>query len=169
MQPTTNDILPLRISQYRGTDYTLVAQGTNLNGVPAYLHDQFLQTYTEIPQSGSINYPFSIVTANTQTTATDRFRIVYTNPLLSTNNTEWMHFTLYPNPSKQGNFNINFPQLVNSGKVTIYNTLGEKVHTQDLNATIQTAINPNKPLATGIYYVEIEIEANKTVKKLIIE
>jgi hypothetical protein len=167
--PTSADIIPLRASQYRVTDYTMVAEGTNLNGVPAYLHDQFLQTYTEIPQSGVVNYPFNVATTNTQTTASDRFRIVYTNPLLNTNNTEWMNFTMYPNPSKQGNFNIILPQQINNGKVTIYTTLGKEIYTQNIDAALQTTITPKQQLATGIYYVVLEFESNKSVKKLIIE
>lgn len=169
MQPTTSDIIPIRISQYRGTNYTIVAQGENLNGIPAYLHDQFLQTYTEIPQSGAVNYPYSVVTTNTQTTATDRFRIVYSNPLLSTANNEWKNFTLYPNPSKQGNFNIILGQPLENGKVTIYNTLGVKVYSQDLENTIENSITPNKNMPTGIYYVEIQNGSERSIKKLIIE
>jgi hypothetical protein len=167
--PTAADIIPLRASQYRVTDYTMVAEGTNLNGVPAYLHDQFLQTYTEIPQLGVVNYPFNVATTNTQTTASDRFRIVYTNPLLNTNNTEWMNFTMYPNPSKQGNFNIILPQQINNAKVTIYTTLGKEIYTQNIDAALQTTITPKQQLATGIYYVVLEFESNKSVKKLIIE
>jgi hypothetical protein len=169
MQPTTSDIIPIRISQYRGTNYTIVAQGENLNGIPAYLHDQFLQTYTEIPQSGSVNYPYTIVTSNTQTTATDRFRIVFSNPLLSTANNEWKNFTLYPNPSKQGNFNIILGQPLENGKVTIYNTLGVKVYNQDLENTIENSITPNQSMSTGVYYVEIQNGSERSIKKLIIE
>ncbi|GAA4081445.1 hypothetical protein GCM10022389_29390 [Flavobacterium cheonanense] len=169
MQPTTSDIIPIRISQYRGTNYTIVAQGENLNGIPAYLHDQFLQTYTEIPQSGSVNYPYTVVTTNTQTSATDRFRIVYSNPLLNTANNEWKNFTLYPNPSKQGNFNIILGQPLENGKVTIYNTLGVKVYNQDLENTIENSITPNQSMPTGIYYVEIQNGNEKSIKKLIIE
>jgi autotransporter-associated beta strand protein len=169
IQPTTSDIIPIRISQYRGTNYTIVAQGENLNGIPAYLHDQFLQTYTEIPQSGSVNYPYTVVTTNTQTTATDRFRIVYSNPLLSTANNEWKNFTLYPNPSKQGNFNIILGQPLENGKVTIYNTLGVKVYNQDLENTIENSITPNQSMSTGVYYVEIQNGSERSIKKLIIE
>jgi hypothetical protein len=169
LQPTTSDIIPIRISQYRGTNYTIVAQGENLNGIPAYLHDQFLQTYTEIPQFGSVNYPYTIVTSNTQTTATDRFRIVFSNPLLSTANNEWKNFTLYPNPSKQGNFNIILGQPLENGKVTIYNTLGVKVYNQDLENTIENSITPNQSMPTGVYYVEIQNGSERSIKKLIIE
>jgi hypothetical protein len=169
MQPTTSDIIPIRISQYRGTNYTIVAQGENLNGIPAYLHDQFSQTYTEIPQSGSVNYPYTVVTTNTQTTATDRFRIVFSNPLLSTANNEWKNFTLYPNPSKQGNFNIILGQPLENGKVTIYNTLGVKVYNQDLENTIENSITPNQSMSTGVYYVEIQNGSERSIKKLIIE
>jgi len=169
MHPTLSDIIPIRVSQYRGTNYTIVAQGENLNGIPAYLHDQFLQTYTEIPQSGSVNYPFTVVTTNTQTTATDRFRIVYSNPLLNNSNNEWKNFTLYPNPSKQGNFNIILGQPLENGRITIYNPLGEKIYQQDLVNTIEYSITPKQNIPTGVYYVEIQNGSEKSIKKLIIE
>jgi autotransporter-associated beta strand protein len=169
MQPTTADIIPIRISQYRGTNYTIVVEGENLNGIPAYLHDQFLQTYTEIPQSGSVNYPYTVVTTNTQTTATDRFSIVYNNPLLSTANNEWKNFTLYPNPSKEGDFSIILGQPLENGKIAIYNTLGVKVYSQNLENTVENNITPKQNMPTGVYYVEIQNGSEKSIKKLIIE
>lgn len=168
-QPIVTDIIPLRVYQYRGTNYTLVAKGENLSGISAYLQDQFLQTYTEIPQSGTVNYPFTISATNAQTTASDRFRIVYVNPLLSNPDNELVNFNLYPNPSKGGTFTIILPQALENGKVTIFNTLGVKVYSQNLDNTIENTINPNCSFSAGIYYVEIQNGSDKSVKKLIIE
>jgi hypothetical protein len=169
MQPISSDIIPIRISQYRGTNYTIVAEGENLNGVPAYLHDQFLQTYTEVPQNGTVDYVFSISSTVTQSSASDRFRIVYNNPLLSAANNEWANFTMYPNPSKQGNFTILLPQTISNGTVTLFNALGEKIFTQEFVSERQFNVKPNQPLASGIYFVELQYDSLKSVKKLIIE
>jgi hypothetical protein len=169
MQPTSSDIIPIRVSQYRGTNYTIVAEGENLNGVPAYLHDQFLQTYTEVPQNGAVDYAFSISSTIAQSSAADRFRIVYNNPLLSAANNEWANFTLYPNPSKEGNFTIVLPQMLSNGKVTIFNTLGEKIFVQDFVSEKQFNVIPNQSLASGVYFVELQYDSVKSVKKLIIE
>ena len=75
--PIASDVIPLNITQYRFTNYTMVANGTNMSGLPAYLYDQLLQTYVEIPQSGSVNYSFVLDTNNSATSASDRFRIVF--------------------------------------------------------------------------------------------
>jgi hypothetical protein len=105
----------------------------------------------------------------TQSSASDRFRIVYNNPLLSAANNEWANFTMYPNPSKGGNFTIILPTEVKDGILNLYNILGEQVYTTVLENNKVHTINPAKSLATGIYFVEIQSQSNKSIKKLIIE
>jgi hypothetical protein len=105
----------------------------------------------------------------TQSSASDRFRIVYNNPLLSAANNEWANFTMYPNPSKQGNFTILLPQTISNGTVTLFNALGEKIFTQEFVSERQFNVKPNQPLASGIYFVELQYDSLKSVKKLIIE
>ncbi len=166
--PVTSDIIPLNISQYRFTNYTMVANGTNMSGLPAYLHDQLLQTYTEIPQSGSVNYSYVLDTNNAATSASDRFRIVFENPTLSIESNATLVFTMYPNPSKQGVFDVVMNDATEDTKLVIYNTIGQEVYATNLTQATINHINPNKVFANGVYYVKIKKDAVTTIKKLII-
>ena len=167
--PVTSDIIPLNIAQYRFTNYTMVTNGTNMSGLPAYLHDQLLQTYTEIPQSGSVNYSYVLDTTNPATSASDRFRIVFENPTLSIESNATLAFTMYPNPSKQGVFDVVMNDATGDTKLVIYNTIGQEVYATNLTQATINHINPNKVFAKGVYYVKIKKDTATTIKKLIIE
>ncbi len=169
MLPLETDVIPLNITQYRFTNYTIVAEGTNMSGIPAYLHDQLLQTYTEIPQSSSISYPYIINASDATTSAADRFRIVFQNPNLNINTNSSLNFTMYPNPSKQGVFDIVMTDATDDTKLVIYNTIGQEVYTTNLTPSSINHIDPNKVFAVGVYYVKITKEQVTTIKKLIIE
>jgi len=166
--PVASDIIPLNITQYRFTNYTMVANGTNMSGLPVYLHDQLLQTYTEIPQSGSVNYSYVLDTTNSSTSASDRFRIVFENPFLNLESNATSAFTMYPNPSKQGVFDVVMNSANGDTKLVIYNTIGQEVYASNLTQTTINHINPNKVFADGVYYVKIQKDAAMTIKKLII-
>lgn len=166
--PIVSDIIPLSITQYRNTNYTIVAEGNHLNSIPAYLHDQWLQSYTEIPQEGSVNYDFSLNNSIPASIASDRFRIVYENPLHS-GDVDQLPFALYPNPSKQGVFDVILSYVPNNAVLVIYNSLGQKVYSTILNSTNTNHITPNRPFATGVYYVKITDGNKVNSNKLIIE
>ena len=166
--PVASDVIPLNIAQYRFTNYTMVANGTNMSGLPAYLHDQLLQTYTEIPQSDSVNYSYSINANDAATSASDRFRIVFQNPFLNLESNAALVFTMSPNPSKQGVFDVVMNGATADTKLVIYNTIGQEVYATNLTQATINHINPNKVFANGVYYVKIKKDAATTIKKLII-
>ena len=168
LSPVASDIIPLNIAQYRFTNYTMVANGTNMSGLPAYLHDQLSQTYTEIPQSGSVNYSYVLDTNNAATSASDRFRIVFENPTLSIESNAALALTISPNPSKQGVFDVVMNGATADTKLVIYNTIGQEVYATNLMQATINHINPNKVFANGVYYVKIKKDAVTTIKKLII-
>jgi hypothetical protein len=162
-----SDTIPLKISQYRGANYTLIATGNNMSGETAYLHDTFLQTYSQIPQNNAFNYSFSVDAANTST-ASNRFEIVFYNPSLNLNDDEVLGFTLYPNPSK-GSFNIVLPYLDTKTKIEVFNTLGLKMYTNTLDYSRTHFIEIQNTLSTGVYYVKINIGSKEITKKIVIE
>jgi hypothetical protein len=163
------DIIPLKIAQYRGTNYTIVAKGTNLDGATAYLYDKHLDTYTPIPSSGTVNYAYTIDAGDAATSASDRFSVTFTNKSLGIGNVIKADFAIYPNPSKGGRFNVLMPNVSNNAKLSIYNIIGQQVYTTALKSGTPNQINPNKSLAPGTYVVKIT-DGGKTISdKLIIE
>lgn len=166
--PTAADEIQLAITQYRAKDYTLVAQGTNLEGVTAYLVDQYTKTTTALPASGSINYNFTVDPSNANSIAANRFKIIFQDATSTTEFTE-KEVKVYPNPSTGGMVTISLPYIQEESKVSILNFAGETVYSTTIAAGENAAINPNKSLAVGIYFVKME-QAGKTVtKKLIIK
>ena len=163
------DEIPLKITQYRTTNYTLVATGTNLVGEKGYLLDQLTQIYTEIPKTGTVNYPFTVATTNTASTAADRFKIVFQNKSLHTVEPDWANqISMYPNPSTDGKFTINIPSGFEGAKLNLNNELGQELY-QTILTTTAVKVNPNRVLASGIYFVKIEHEGKTTTRKLIIQ
>lgn len=166
--PTATDEIELAITQYRAKDYTLVAQGTNLEGVTAYLVDQYTKTTTTLPSSGSINYNFTVDPSNANSSAANRFKIIFQDATSATEFTE-NEVKVYPNPSTGGMVTISLPYIQEESKVSILNFAGETVYSATIAAGENAAINPNKSLAAGVYFVKME-QAGKTVtKKLIIK
>ena len=163
------DVIPLKIAQYRGTNYTIVAKGTNLDGATAYLYDKHLDTYTLIPSSGTVNYAYTIDAADAATSASDRFSVTFTSKGLGTGNVVKADFALYPNPSKGGRFNVMMPNVSNNAKLSIYNIIGQQVYTTALKSDTSNQINPNKSLAPGTYIIKITDGGKTTSDKLIIE
>jgi hypothetical protein len=83
------------------------------------------------------------------------------NSTLSTNQFSQADFTVYPNPTQ----NVwNIKTSVNISSVKVYNLLGNLVLDQKVDAN--EAVISSEGLATGVYFVKIENEANyfKTVK-----
>jgi hypothetical protein len=87
--------------------------------------------------------------------------ILTQNSTLSTNQFSQADFTVYPNPTR----NVwNIKTTVNISSVKVYNLLGNLVLDQKVDAN--EAVISSEGLATGVYFVKIENEANyfKTVK-----
>jgi hypothetical protein len=160
--PVLTDEIQLDINTYRSTNYALVIEGKNIEGVTAKLFDQLNQTYTEIPESSPINYNFSVNPANTASIAADRFKIIFVNkPALSN------EVFLYPNPSAGGIINLTFADNTQESKVSIVNIMGQIVYSKTVG--IGQTVNLNQSFTPGVYLVKIEQGGKSVTKKLIIK
>ena len=75
---------------------------------------------------------------------------------------------MYPNPSKQGVFDVVMNDATEYTKLVIYNTIGQEVFATNLKKATINHINPSKVFADGVYYVKIKKDDTTTIKKLII-
>ena len=160
--PTLTDEIQLDINTYRSTDYTLVIEGKNIEGVTAKLFDQLNQTYTQIPESTAVNYNFSVNAGNAASVASDRFKIVFVNKPALNN-----EIFLYPNPSTGGIINLTFTDNTQESKVSIVNIMGQLLYSKNVEAG-QT-VHLNQSFTPGIYFVKVEQGEKSVVKKLIIK
>ena len=165
--PTATDVIPLNITKYNGTSYTLKVQGSGLTETP-YLVDNFTTTTTEIPVDGTLDYAYTVDATNAATTDASRFKLIYAKTL-GTNTNAIAGFALYPNPSKSNSFNVVVPQSSSKASITVSNLLGQKIFSQtDLNSGA-TAITVSNAKAAGIYLVSLNLDGKTATTKWIVE
>jgi hypothetical protein len=176
---TVNDTIFMPFYQMSNRGYALKFNAENMatSNLRAFLQDQFTGTETEVPLNGSdIIYPFS-VTADANSKALSRLRVVF-RPSVITNVVDWMSdkgISIYPNPVEKGtDVQVQFRNS-KSGKydVTIYSLTGVRVmQTQVVHpggSSVQKTTMPAE-LASGTYIMEFTSpngESGKT--KLIVQ
>nr|WP_315140964.1 T9SS type A sorting domain-containing protein [uncultured Flavobacterium sp.] len=167
--PQESTVFPIIIDQYRYANYTLVAKLDNYSGLIPYIHDKFSQTYTEV--NSSVNYTFSVDASNVQSSANNRFEVVYkTGSSLGIPDFTTETVSLYPNPSTNNGFNLQLPLEANNVNIKIYNILGQEIAVKfnDINSnTIHCETASSLP--AGLYQVVITKDNSKIIKKWIKE
>jgi len=164
--PQTSTVYPLIIDQYRNTNYTLVANLTSYNGLTPYIHDKFSQTFTAV--NSTVNYTFSVDANNSQSSANNRFEIVYSTSTLSIPDFTIESVSLYPNPSTTNDFNLQLPFSSSNFEITVYNTLGQLVSLKSNEIGYNTLnFKADTALPAGIYQVVVTKDNTKVVKKWI--
>jgi hypothetical protein len=167
--PTDIDEIPLNITKYRGTSYTIKAEGTGLTGSTPYLFDKYTSTTTEIPQDGSVNYAYTVDANIPASIAADRFKLIYAKTLKTIDNAV-SGFALYPNPSKSNSFSVSVPQIMNKASLTVSNMLGQKLYLQnDLQSGTTVKVSVSNVKTSGIYLVSLTSEGKTATTKWIVE
>jgi hypothetical protein len=167
--PTDSDEIPLNITKYRGTSYSIKAEGSSLTGSTPYLFDQFANKTIEIPQDGSVDYAYTVDAAIPASIAADRFKLIYAKTLKTIDNAV-SNFGLYPNPSKTNSFSVAIPQGVSKVSLTVSNMLGQKLYSQnDLQSGTTVNVTASDVKTAGVYLVSLTSEGKTTTTKWIVE
>ena len=166
--PTPTDEIPLSITKYKGTSYSLKVQGSGLTETP-YLVDAFTGTTTEIPQDGTVDYAYTVDAGNFATIAASRFKLIYAKTLKNKDNAV-SAFALYPNPSKSNSFNVMVPQSMSKASLTVSNISGQLLYSQnDLQSGATVRVNVSNVKTAGVYLVSLTSEGKTTTVKWIVE
>ncbi|WP_243471397.1 T9SS type A sorting domain-containing protein [Winogradskyella sp. MH6] len=167
--PQETEEIQLEINTYRSTNYTIVAEGISIEGATPYLYDNHTGTYTEIPQTGTVNYSYTVDASISSSIAGGRFTIVFFQTTLSTGSFDIDSIKLYPNPTNIGKFYINVPLGMDDLEVTIYDVLGTKLYNEKgFNAGSRITVEAGSKFSMGTYFVELSSKGRTTTKKLII-
>ena len=166
--PEDAEEIQLEINTYRNTNYTIVAEGISMQGATAFLYDNFTNISTEIPQSGTVNYSYSIDSGIPGLIASDRFIIVFAANALSVSTHAMEDIRLYPNPTNMDKFYLNVPLGMDDLDVTIYNILGAKLYHETGFTGGEVTINIGSKLSMGTYFVKLSSQGRTTTKKLTI-
>ena len=122
-------------------------------------HNGMPQKLRIMSQKGGVNSDYTIRIDNINMSAQN------TVPALSTNNVLAATFNLYPNPA------TNLVNITNSEnrlvhQVTIYDTSGKQLSTQNFNNEPEIQLNVEN-LASGLYMLHLQINEGTAVKKLV--
>jgi subtilisin family serine protease len=77
-------------------------------------------------------------------------------------------FSIEPNPGN-GNFRLSFPYPVSINKMTLYSVTGRKVWEKKRLQSIQQFEVKLSPLPKGIYFLQIQVGSQQSLKKVIIQ
>lgn len=77
--PVDEEEIQLEVNTYRGTNYTIVAEGFSMQCATAYLYDSYTGISTEIPQTGIVNYSYSVNSSISASIANNRFKLVFSS------------------------------------------------------------------------------------------
>jgi hypothetical protein len=125
--------------------------------------------YTFLNNTSSIPVIFAKGTTSTtlaQHSGVNRGATTLTRTMLSTENNFSLNATsIFPNPSN-GSFSIKANTTIS--KVSIYSLTGELIKDVNVENTEEKEIQVNG-LSTGIYFVELQNETEKSWKKIIVE
>jgi hypothetical protein len=167
--PQDNDIVPLFTNQFQDTNYEFRISLEDWNpAVEIFVEDNYLNTTTQITPNQA--YAFSVDASIPESIATDRFNLVFDNTTLGVNDNAFgAGFSLYPNPSQNGQFSIKTPQLSGDVQVEISNLLGQQVSSQQLRIEGQQVNVTAENLSTGIYVVKLSQDGQSFSAKLMVE
>jgi hypothetical protein len=162
--PETEERLELFINQYRREAYVMKFNLTDNLNTKVFIEDMYLNQTQEITSNDDI-YSFTVDESISESTASDRFSLVFEPISLSTVEEALVEASLYPNPTK-GSFRISGANLGEDAKIEIYNMIGQQVYKTDLkNQSTTEIINFNG--SAGVYLVKLKTNQGERTFKLI--
>ena len=162
--PETEERLELFINQYRREAYVMKFNLTDNLNTKVFIEDKYLNETQEIT-TAAYTYTFTVDESISESTASDRFSLVFEPISLSTVEEALVEASLYPNPTK-GSFRISGANLGEDAKIEIYNMIGQQVYKTDLkNQSTTEIINFNG--SAGVYLVKLKTNQGERTFKLI--
>jgi hypothetical protein len=167
--PTEDDVLKLYTDQYRTTDYVLEIGVQFLEGNTVYLYDRYTETETLLEQNVSNFYNFSVNEANPESTATDRFKIVFSTTTMGTDDFGLEGISVYPNPASDI-LNIGLEQNIGRfDTVKMFDISGRLVINKSLSSQLQQVELDVNTLSSGVYVLQVSSDAEQLSTKVIVE
>jgi hypothetical protein len=157
--PSRTSELPLKIERMRHSAYQWQFELDNYEGESAYLFDAINNSYTEITHGSVV--PFT-ADANT----TNRFKIVFQNSALSTDDFA-NHIKLYPNPAKAGG--SFYVDGITEATVSVYNVVGQNIPVTVMSQGNAIQVTPTATLSQGVYLVTVTTAGKTAQVKWIVE
>lgn len=147
--------------------YTFKIEPANFDAtVAAYFVDQFLNTETAIDLTQD-SFVTVTTTSDVLSFGEDRFKIVFGTQQLGNPDFDKI-VSLYPNPSKLNEFNLNLPNWDDTVQVNMFNSLGQQIPVSIENGDgMSKRFRVNTNLSSGVYYIKVTQNGKETTKKWI--
>lgn len=147
--------------------YTFKIEPANFDAtVAAYFVDQFLNTETAIDLTQD-SFVTVTTTSDVLSFGEDRFKIVFGTQQLGNPDFDKV-VSLYPNPSKLNEFNLNLPNWDDTVQVNMFNSLGQQIPVSIENGDgMSKRFRVNTNLSSGVYYIKVTQNGKETTKKWI--
>ena len=151
-------------------DYMMTATVQNVDpNLPVTLVDNYTDTAVDL-QPGFNEYSFQVDPNIPESAAWNRFDLVFDNVTLGTDSNDLENdLSVYPNPVSNGNVTINSTQL--SGQdadIAIFNALGKEVYHSSVRFEAGKADINSLSLASGVYFLQVNLDEQSFRKKLIV-
>ena len=168
--PLVNEQVALSISDFRTFDYTFKAQINGFDNMNVYLVDNYSGIQSLIENNEETQIQFSVNPDQALSVASDRFNILFEEKVLGIDNNLASNFTMYPNPVRQGQLSVQISNLeLTDGSLSLYNMLGQKVSTTDLDANALRVSIDVSNLNSGVYIIKLSANGTATSQLLIIQ
>ncbi len=168
--PVDGESLALFTNGYTGSDYTFVANVSNLpDDVDAFLIDHYTGNQTLL-SDGANQISFTVDASTPGSIATDRFSVDFEVETFGIDDQDDLaDFRVYPNPVEDENITVQAPSFSGEAKVNLYNMIGQKVMTTEANfQSNEVELNIGSHQA-GVYFLEITQDGASVKQRLIIK
>lgn len=160
MLPEAGEELPVTITQYRKTNYTLDVSLGNFEGMDIYLKDNFLNTETPLANGETTAVNFTVNSEDAASINSERFAVKFVTAALGVETVlNKDTFSIYPNPATGNVLYVNASGKYANAQVAVYNTIGQQVYAS--NATVNGSnqiIVPVGSLNAGIYIIKLKTD-----------
>jgi len=166
--PTLDDEIQLFNNAYRTDAYTLRIEQAGLIDVIAYLEDTFTGEIYEL-EEGENFIEFTIDDTIEASVASDRFKIIFEESFLSTDDAFIDDVTMFPNPLNGDQVQITSTMLQGQDvSIKINNVLGQIIYNKERSFNGNTLeISSLSTLTSGMYFVTITTDTGSITKRLI--
>jgi hypothetical protein len=167
--PVSGETLGLSPVNYRHTAYTFEIPAVGFTAQNAILEDQFTGISTVLSNTATSTYNFTVDPSDANSTAANRFRIIFEDVTLSTGDVALVDaIELYPNPVMGNTFFINMAGISGEKEVVITNLLGQQIQAINTQETgVLEVITTD--LAPAVYLVKISTEGRTKIIKVLVE
>ena len=162
--PQSGELLPLHITQYRQSDYTMQLNVSTFASNRVYLKDFYLNQQTLLENGAVTPYNVTVADDATGSNSADRFAILFEEPLLAVQTNNASTLKLYPNPVAGDYLYVNASKNYDAATVEVFNVVGQLVTKVniDFNSSNQGTV-PLSDIRSGLYLITITTNSGETL------